>query len=275
MTHLQRMPTDLAFSRATVTEINRSLAAALKSSGPALIADPGRLKNITEVLLAIITQEHSCQKDFGDEEDLNALEGTSEFDWLTIDTALDVVIGLSIALGETFGELWKIFQKPIMKFASSSDAVERSTSVGVIAECIKNMKSEVTPSTSVLLKVLLHRMSDEDNETKSNAAYAIGLLQENSENTQEILKSFPSILGKLEPLLQTDKARCKDNAAGCISRMILSHPDNIPIAQVLPALVEILPLKEDFDENEPVYSMIVQLCQSLFNLTRKTPRNKC
>ena len=269
------MPTDLAFSRATVTEINRSLAAALKSSGPALIADPGRLKNITEVLLAIITQEHSCQKDFGDEEDLNALEGTSEFDWLTIDTALDVVIGLSIALGETFGELWKIFQKPIMKFASSSDAVERSTSVGVIAECIKNMKSEVTPSTSVLLKVLLHRMSDEDNETKSNAAYAIGLLQENSENTQEILKSFPSILGKLEPLLQTDKARCKDNAAGCISRMILSHPDNIPIAQVLPALVEILPLKEDFDENEPVYSMIVQLCQSLFNLTRKTPRNKC
>ena len=267
MRNYVRLSANRLFYRATVTEINRSLAAALKSTGPALIADPGRLKSVTEVLVAIVTKEHACQKDFGDEEDLNALEGTSEFDWLTIDTALDVVIGLSIALGETFGELWKIFQKPIMKYASGSDAVERSTSVGVIAECIKNMKSQVTPSTSVLLKLLLHRMSDEDNEAKSNAAYGIGILQEYSENTQEIVKSFPSILGKLEPLLQTDEARCKDNAAGCVSRMILSHREHMPVAQVLPALVDILPLREDFDENEPVYSMIVQLCQSLLNFS--------
>jgi len=249
-----------------VTEINRSLAAALKATGPALIADPGRLKTITEILVALITKEHSCQKDFGDEEDLSSLEGTSEYDWLAIDTALDVVIGLSIALGETFGELWKIFQKPVMKYASSSDSVERSTSVGVIAECIKNMRGQVTPSTNILLKLLLHRMSDEDSETKSNAAYAIGVLQEHSEDTQEILNNFPTILSKLEPLLRTDEARCKDNAAGCVSRMILKHPTNMPVTQVLPALVEILPLKEDFEENEPVYQMIVQLCK-LFDST--------
>jgi len=105
-------------------------------------------------------------------------------------------------------------------------------------------------------------MSDEDSETKSNAAYAIGLLQEYSSNTQEILKNFPTILSKLEPLLHTDEARCKDNAAGCVSRMILTHRANMPVAQVLPALVDILPLKEDFEENEPVYQMIVQLCTS-------------
>lgn len=229
-----------------------------------MIADPGRLKTVTEILVSLITKEHSCQKDFGDEEDLSSLEGTSEYDWLAIDTALDVIIGISIALGETFGELWKIFQKPIMKYASSSDSIERSTSVGVIAECIKNMGSQVTPSTSILLKLLLHRMSDEDSETKSNAAYGIGLLQQNSENSQEILKNFPTILGKLEPLLRTDEARCKDNAAGCVSRMILKHRANMPVPQVLPALMEILPLKEDFEENEPVYQMIVQLCKFSF-----------
>ncbi|KAL6714314.1 hypothetical protein ACLMJK_007737 [Lecanora helva] len=245
--------------RATVTEINQSLAASLKATGPALIASPTHLKPVTEILLALITKEHPCQKDFGDDEDLGALEGTSEYDWLTIDTALDAVIGLSIALGPTFAELWKIYQKPIMKYASSSDAIERSTAVGVTAECIKNMKSEITPSTSVLLKLLLHRMSDEDNEAKSNAAYAMGLLQEHSQNTQEVLKNFPAILNKLEPLLHTDEARCKDNAAGCVSRMILAHGSNMPVAQVLPALIDILPLKGDFEENEPVYRMIVQL----------------
>ena len=120
-------------------------------------------------------------------------------------------------------------------------------------------------------------MSDEDSETKSNAAYAIGLLQEYSQSTEEILKSFPTILGKLEPLLHMDAARCKDNAAGCVSRMILAHRSHMPVPQVLPALVDILPLREDFEENEPVYQMIVQLCKpilpnsSLFPSTSDLP----
>lgn len=148
-----------------------------------------------------------------------------------------------------------------MAFASASEGYERSTSVGTIAECIKAMGSSVTPFTSHLLKLLLHRMSDEDSEAKSNAAYGIGLLQEGSKNDKEILKAFPTILSKLEPLLQTEEARAKDNAAGCVSRMIMRHPSNIPVEQVLPALLEILPLRNDFDENVPVYDMIVKLCK--------------
>ncbi|KAK4696975.1 importin-4, partial [Lecanoromycetidae sp. Uapishka_2] len=245
--------------RAVITEINRSLAATLSLAGPSLVADPTTIKTVAETLLSIITKEHPCQKDFGDEEDLGQLEETSEFDWFTIDTALDVVIGLATALGESFGELWKMFEKPVLRFVSSSESGERSTAVGVIAECVKSMGPAVTPSTSVLLKPLLHRMSDEDGETKSNAAYAIGLLQQESRDEKEILKNFPAILNKLAPLLQTDKARSKDNAAGCVSRMIMRHKAKVPIAQVLPALIEILPLRSDFDENEPVYDMIVKL----------------
>ena len=174
---------------------------------------------------------------------------------------MDAVIGLAVALGESFGELWKMFEKPILKYTSSSESGERSTAVGVIAECIKAMGRAVTPSTSTLMKPLLHRMSDEDPETKSNAAYAIGLLQQESTNDKEILKNFPTILSKLEPLLQTDEARSKDNAAGCVARMIMTHMANMPTAQVLPALIDILPLRNDFDENEPVYDMIVKLCK--------------
>ncbi|CAD6582965.1 MAG: hypothetical protein ASARMPREDX12_001133 [Alectoria sarmentosa] len=247
--------------RATVTEINRSLAATLKVTGPSLIADTTVLKNVTEVLVAIITKAHACQKDFGDEEDLGSLDGTSESDWVAIDTALDVVIGIANALGETFSQLWKIFEKPVLAFASGSEGYERSTSVGTIAECIKAMGTSVTPFTSHLLKLLLHRMSDEDSEAKSNAAYGIGLLQQGSKNDKEILKAFPTILSKLEPLLQTNEARAKDNAAGCVSRMIMRHPSNMPVEQVLPALMEILPLKNDFDENVPVYDMVVKLYQ--------------
>ena len=248
--------------RAIITDISRNLAATLKASGPSLIAEPTTLKAVTETLISIITKKHPCQKDFGDEDDLGLLEETSEYDWLTIDTAMDAICGLAIALGGTFSELWKMFEKPVMRYASGSESFERATAVGVISECIRGMGEEITPSTGTLMPLLLKRLTDEDNETKSNAAYAVGLLQEHSSDDRTIIKQFPTIFSRLEPLLQTSKARSKDNAAGCVSRMIMRHPDNVPIAQVLPALLEILPLREDFDENEPVYEMIVALCKS-------------
>ena len=247
-----------------MTDINRSIAATLKLCGPAIISDPTILKPITDNLLAIINKKHGCQQDYGDTEDMDNLEESSEYDWLIIDTALDTVIALATCLGETFGQLWKLFEKPIMKFASGSETFERSTSIGVIAECVRGMGIQVTPYTTPLLKLLLHRMGDEDTETKSNAAFAIGLLVQNSTNDQEILKAYNAILGKLEPLLQTQESRAMDNAAGCVSRMIMKHQEHVPIAAVLPALVEILPLKEDFEENEPLYAMILQLCKFSF-----------
>lgn len=249
-----------SISRGTVVEINRSLAETLTVTGHSLLSDIGTLKHVCEILHSILNKNHSCQKDFGDDEDLGLFDETSEFDWATIDSALDVLIGVAKALGRDFDRIWKEFEKPLLKFASGSDSKERSTSVGVIAECIRAMGPAITPFTTTLLKTILHRMSDEDPQTKSNAAYAAGLLQEKSTNDQEILKAFPTILSRLEPLLSMEEARCKDNAAGCVSRMIMKHPSKIPIAQVLPALLDILPLREDFEENEPIYDMIVKLC---------------
>lgn len=190
-------------------------------------------------------------------EDLGEL---SEYDWLLVDTALDVLIALATSLGETFGQLWKTFEKSVVKLASSSEAIERSASVGVIAECIRGMGNQVTPFTTSLLKLLLHRMNDEDPETKSNAAFATGLLVQNTNNTGEILKAFNTILAKLEPLFEMHKARAVDNAAGCVSRMIMKHQEHVPLGVVLPALLHLLPLKEDVEENEPIYKMIVRLC---------------
>ncbi len=199
----------------------------------------------------------------GDDDDHEGMEDEeqAEYDWLVIDTALDVIIGMSAALGEQFSEILKVFLKPVMKFASSQTAYERSTAVGVIAECTSHMKSGVTPFTDQLLTLLLHRMSDEDPETKSNAAYAVGLLVFHSTNTAAYLPSYPTILIKLEPLLQTQHARTLDNACGCISRMIMAHPDNVPISDTMPVLVTLLPLKEDYEENTPIFQCIAGLCQ--------------
>lgn len=226
-----------------------------------MLAEPNFIQQLTEIITSLITKIHPCQLEFGELEDVEDFEETSEYDWLVIDTALDVIIGLAHALGPTFGELWKIFEKPIMKYASSQESLERSTAVGVIGECVSKMGDTVTPYTNTLLKLLLHRLSDEDQETSSNAAFAVGVLIENTKNDQDVLKAYNTILAKLEPLLHKVDARLLDNSAGCVSRMILKHPDRVPLDDVLPVLVEILPLREDFEENEPIYRMVVRLCK--------------
>ena len=221
------------------------------------------MERVTSILASIITKSHPCQQDMGDDDDHEDLEEeeSSEYDWLVIDTALDVVIGLSMALGGQFTEVWKIFQKPIMKFASSATNFERSTAIGVIAECTSNMGDAVTPYTDTLLKLLLHRLSDEDPETKSNAAYAVGLLIFHSTNSAAYLSSYNTILTKLEPLLHTEHARTLDNACGCVSRMIMAHPDKVPINDIMEIIVEKLPLKEDYEENKPIFECITGLYQ--------------
>jgi hypothetical protein len=127
------------------------------------------------------------------------------------------------------------------------------------------MGAAVAPFTTSLLKLLLHRLSDPDPEVKSNAAFAIGLLCSKTASTPaaaEVTRAYPQILQKLEPLLHQSEARLIDNSAGCVSRMITAHAEAVPIADVLPVLVDILPLSEDYDENEPVWGMIMELYRS-------------
>lgn len=244
-----------------MADINRNLAENLRYCGPSLIADETTLHNVIQMVTDIITKKHPCQLEFGPDDELDAGEEGSEFDWVVVDTALDVVSGLAAALGPSFAELWKVFEKTVLRYASSSEALERATAVGVLAECINGMGAAVTPFTSSFLKLLVHRLGDEDSQTRSNAAYAVGRLVEHTTST-DIAKEYPTILRKLEACLHMDVSRLQDNATGCLSRMILKHREAVPLPEVLPALVTILPLKNDYEENDPLYRMICQLCTS-------------
>jgi hypothetical protein len=41
--------------------------------------------------------------------------------------------------------------------------------------------------------------------------------------------------------------------------MIMAHQDQVPVDDILPVLVELLPLKEDYEENKPIYECITGL----------------
>lgn len=240
--------------------ISQSLSENLKMTGPALIANENHLRQVVQAVSNIITKKHPCQQEIAEEElDVEDMDST-ELDWLIIDSAMDVISGLAAALGPTFIELWKVFEKPVLRYASGAESLGRASACGVLAEVIVGMDSAVTSITPQLMQILLKRMSDEDDQTKSNAAYAVGRLVEKSTDAKTLAAAYPQILSKLENLLTIDNARCKDNAAGCVARLILKNKSLVPVKDVLPVLVTtILPLKDDYQENEPVWRMIIQL----------------
>jgi importin-4 len=244
-----------------VTEINRNAAATLKACGPALLGVEDLENQMLTVLASIITRSHPCQQDLGDEDDAQeAAEGSAEYDWLVIDTALDVVLGMAEALGPQFAKHWSVLQKPIIKFCSSQESLERSTAMGVIAEVVKFIGAQVTPFTEPIMKILLHRLSDPDPLTKSNTAYAVGQLIANSTNPA-VMQAYGEVATKLESALSVTESRMQDNIAGCFSRMITRQPTPEVAEKLLPQIVQVLPLKEDYEENIPVFECIYKLCK--------------
>lgn len=73
----------------------------------------------------------------------------------------------------------------------------------------------------------------------------------------DILRGLYPLFGDSEP----DDA-VRDNAAGAIARMIMVHPQAIPLNQVLPVFLKVLPLREDHEESLPVYGCVCTLVLS-------------
>lgn len=252
----------------TVKHVLLSMAEVLKLCGPAFLADTDgtNILELTTSLVLVLQKQHKCQideDDFEEPELSNDIVESAEYDWQVLDGAMEVCLGLAEALGEQYSEVWKIVSPHVIKYASSSEPRERTTAVGVVAESVKQMGPAVTPFTDKILQLLLHRVSDENGDTKANAIYALGVLVVGSQATEKIVSTYPKIFSKLESVLSGGEThqRVLDNAAGCVARMVMAHGDHVPLQDLLNALVGLLPLKEDFEENEPVFDMLYMLCK--------------
>jgi hypothetical protein len=135
-----------------------------------------------------------------------------------------------------------------------------------LAEIISGMKGAITPSTEPLLELLWRAIGDQDAEVQSNAAFATGLLVENSE--QDLSPQFITLLGALQPLFNQPadapaaRLNARDNACGAVARLILRNAGAVPLPQVLPVLFGALPLRNDLLENRPVFRAVLYLFQT-------------
>ena len=135
----------------------------------------------------------------------------------------------------------------------------------------------MTSFTEQLYKILVTAIQDEDAEVRSNAAYALGMLVEQS--GIDMSSQYAEMLRLLYPFftpnnvngagsstneVEDSSGSARDNAAGAVSRMIVRSTNSLPLDQILPVLMSVLPLRNDYLENGPLF-------RAIFHLNRNQP----
>jgi hypothetical protein len=108
--------------------------------------------------------------------------------------------------------------------------------VGTLGEIIVGLKGGITPFTQNILALLSKALQDTEAEVRSNAAFAAGALIEWSDldlsshftELMEVLHGYFNVTAETPK----DQLNAKDNAVGCVARMIVKNPTAMPLDAV-------------------------------------------
>lgn len=181
--------------------------------------------------------------------------------------ACDLVGGFCRVMGAQFSSYLPQYLPVVCDYAKSSRPPrDRSMAIGWLSEVAQEMETAIFEHwQTIFLPAIMAGLSDPSDDVRRNAAFCAGVCCEHLR--ENVVDAYPQILSALEPLFGVDPssgesaAACVDNVAACVARMIMTSPSHLPMPQVLPALLKLLPLKTDMTENETVYKCLLGLLQ--------------
>jgi hypothetical protein len=253
--------------RMVVTQVFQSIGETLKICGPLPVSgncsqesfQGTHLDLLANQLLLVLQDVHPCQNrdESFEEED----EDLAELDALVITAAADTVASLAAAVGPKFAIYFEKFSPCIARFFKPSKPLaDRSMAIGALAEIVDGLEDGCTPYTGDLMQLFMKGMQDPEDEVKSNAAFGAGVLCTHS--TSDVSGYYPQLLQLLHPLFNPNSpTNMQENACGALCRMILKHESSVPLDMCLPILLQSLPLKNDYEENRPVFKALIKLLQ--------------
>ncbi|KAG8748057.1 hypothetical protein FRC10_009809 [Ceratobasidium sp. 414] len=251
-----------------VANVCQGLSETLAKVGPGLAE--GHLDQMVRFATEILEGKALCQQDPDqDDDEAEDNEDQAEYDQVLISAASDLVASFASILGPDFAVLFAQLFPLLSKYYSKNRSLsERTSTIGCLGEIISGMKGGVTPFTQDVFTLISQGFSDEDAEVRSNAAFAMGVLVENSE--VDMSGQYLAILTALRPYFDVaggaphSHFNAKDNATGCVARMLLKNAGSMPLDQVMPVFIGALPLKHDFLENRPVF-------RAIFHISKTSP----
>lgn len=215
---------------------------------------------LVEATLMLLKEESACQQA---ESDSDIDDDDAEHDEVLMDAVSDLLPAFAKSMGSHFAPIFSKLFEPLMRFTRSSrPPQDRTMVVACLAEVAMDMGSPIAGYIDTVIPLVLKELASSESTNRRNAAFCVGELCKNG--GEMALKYYGELLRGLYPLFgesEPDDA-VRDNAAGAVARMIMVHPETIPLNQVLPVFLKVLPLKEDHEESMAVYSCICNLVLS-------------
>ncbi|XP_078355887.1 importin-4-like, partial [Oculina patagonica] len=254
--------------RSVVMATLQSLNEVLKAVKSLIVDEQGHPDAIANAARTVLMQKTACQQ--GDDDDVDDSDQQAEFDAMLIEYAGDILPSLATAVGgQIFAPYFAGFLPLLLKKTRKSCPVsDKSFAIGTISEVLLAMGHAIVPFVQHLFPVFMTSLKDEDDEVRSNTIYGLGLLAFYGGDL--ITPHYQNILETLFVILsQNQPPRVVDNICGAVSRMIMANRNSLPLDKVFHGLLQCLPLKEDFEENHPVYSCIIELFSDQHPLIRQ------
>lgn len=257
---------------------------ALAKMGAIAVMDSGDLTLLEQLcveLMKILKGEHFSQNLDEEEAPRDEDADESEADVMVYEGALDVLVVLLKALGSDFNRIFASFKPVMYKAMLSPSKQKRSVTVGALAEICVGIKDS-NPDEQELLELFTEALEkDPLIAVKGLAAYGVGVVAFNLQ--KDFSGLYPRILALLLSLLQKADTQPKSiddedaaetvnrlyaNACGCVARLALKNIQAVPLADVIPVLLEHLPLALEFEENTPIFNLLIELYQNHLDLVR-------
>ncbi|XP_024026143.1 importin-4 isoform X2 [Morus notabilis] len=218
------------------------------------------MPQLVDATVSLLREESACQLTESDD-DID--DDDTEHDEVLMDAVSDLLPVFAKSMGSHFAPIFAKLFEPLMKFAKASrPPQDRTMVVACLAEVAQNMGAPIAGYVDRVMPLVLKELASSDPTNRRNAAFCVGELCRNGGDGT--LKYYDGILRGLYPLFgesEPDDA-VRDNAAGAVARMIMVHPESIPLNQVLPVFLKVLPLKEDHEESMAVYTCVSTLVLS-------------
>lgn len=248
--------------RQVVMGVLEAMNSVIKSCKCEALQTPQRLAEVSHAIRDVLKKKTACHDGGGGAEGDDE-EQQAEYDAMLQEFAGEGIPILASAVpAETFYPHLNNLLPLIMNKAKSSCTVaDRSFSVGTLSETLHSLagvsggRPVAGKLSNRLLPVLVSGIKDSDAEVRNNSVFGLGALAQAAGPI--IFSDYPMILSLFSNLLvkESDR-RVIDNLCAALCRMIMSHTEGVPLEQVLPALLERLPLEEDLEENKTVYSCL-------------------
>ncbi|XP_065852307.1 uncharacterized protein [Euphorbia lathyris] len=239
-----------------VAQACMSIADIMKDFG--YVAVEPYISQLVDATLVLLREESACQQSENDS-DIDDADDT-EHDEVLMDAVSDILPAFAKSMGVHFAPIFAKLFEPLMKFAKNSrPPPDRTMVVACLAEVAQDMGTPIADYVDRIMPLVLKELASSEATNRRNAAFCVGELSKNG--GESALKYYGDILRGLYPLFgesEPDDA-VRDNAAGAVARMIMVHPQTIPLNQVLPAFLKVLPLREDHEESMAVYSCVSTL----------------